>query len=309
MSDTMKLCDKCFRGIRGRGERLVDEGNPDSDAFGDSDLATCDFCGEGFERGDIRVYSIRPDRAREATRVIPLKRAGSQAPETPQGQDDFLGRLDVVEAFRSAVKIALPGIFGNESIGPQQVDRKGRSLVAYPDGDQDEAHVIALKTSQGRHWIEVSFSMEPYGEDMSTDGKSPSRQNDAFPEDGAEYLAKLIDETYEKMERVVERAYEGLSAADGPKDDFFEYKTLGRQSSLKLSDLEVGDSVRYTLLSADPEFGPALYDRLKAHLGKIARVVYVGYPGVDSMTVRFKDGFTFEVFPDEVEKTNGYPVR
>lgn len=247
-------------------------------------------------------------RMREATRVVPLKKS-DQAGAVAEAPGDFLDRLDVKEAFREAVKAALPGIFGNESIGPQAIERRGKALVAYPDGDENEAHVVSLRTSQGRHWVEVSFSMAPYGEDLSTDGKSPSKENDQFPEDGSGYLAGLISSTYSKMERVIERAYDGLSETDGQEDDFFEYKTLGRKGQLKLRDFEVGDSARYTFLSADPDFGPGLYDRLKAHLGKIARVVYVGYPGPESMTIRFKDGFTFEAFPDEVEKANGYPTR
>ena len=253
-----------------------------------------------MERGEIR----RTRRLRDATRVISLQRK----PDAEAVASGFLDRQDVKDAFQTAVKEALPGIFGNESTGLQQIERRGNQLIANPDGDPDEAHTVVLKATPERHWVEIYFSMVPYGEDMSTEGKSPSRQNAEFSRDGVKYLASLIDAAYDKMESLIDRAYEGLSETDDVEDEFFEYKNLGRHGSSKLADFKVGDGVRYTFLSADPEFGPKLYDRLKAHLGKVARVVYVGYPGPESLTIRFKDGFTFEVFQDEVEKTNSIPT-
>lgn len=246
-------------------------------------------------------------RVREALRVVPLQKKPEQA---ERQEAHFLDLGNVREAFQEAVKSALPGIYGNESTGPQEIVRTKTSLLAFPDGDDDEAHCVALKTSQDRHWVEITFTSYPYDPEghIETSGKSSSKKNDDFPADGAKYLASLIDDVYSKMEPVIAKIYDGLSDPGYSEDKFFEYKNLGRKSSLKASDLEAGDSVRYTYLDADPEFGPDLYDELRKKLGKIARVVYVGYPSPGSITARFKDGFTFELYPDEVEASSGIPT-
>ena len=49
------LCNRCAQAIKSKGELIQKVPNGEID-FNDDDVANCDWCGEEFERGEIKEY-------------------------------------------------------------------------------------------------------------------------------------------------------------------------------------------------------------------------------------------------------------
>jgi len=255
---------------------------------------------------------------KEALRTVGL----TKQPDWVQRNADLKSRRDpdnievnsifevenINKIFANNVKIALPGIFGNPNNGIvlETIKRSPRELDVYQDSG---AFIIKLIEKGGNFYVELDHTTQKYEKHYSVStGKSKVKPSQNISSVSENFFTEMILEAYKKIEKIVDRVYEGFSSFD-PDDKDYTFKTLGHKGDCSEENTFIGDDIRFVQISDLGECSKELYEKLKNHLGKIGRVVSRDSNDPDQYVIRFNDGFTFWFFLEEFDMVDNETLK